>query len=252
MTSDLHGLAAAYSLGALDDQERAAFEAHLEECAECTAEISGFAGVVESLADSASVVPPDHLKASVMSQLGDVPQELRAPDPAASPSPVSAAPATETAPPSEIADLGEHRRRRFPAAGLLAAAAAIAVIAVGAIVMTADRGGSDFDDVVAASDAVVTQLEGEGGAFEVAYSAELDRVALRGEGVDDLAPGLRYALWAIADGTPIPAGLFEPDDGSIDDVVEFADVSAEAWGITIEPESGSDTPTPPIISLGET
>ena len=70
--------------------------------------------------------------------------------------------------------------------------------------------------------------------------------------VDGLEPGLRYALWAIAGDTPIPAGLFVPDDGSIDDAVELDDVAADAWGITIEPETGSDAPTPPIIYFAET
>jgi hypothetical protein len=31
----------------------------------------------------------------------------------------------------------------------------------------------------------------------------------------------------------------------------LADVSADAWGITVEPETGSDVPTLPIIAIGE-
>jgi len=239
--NDLHDLAAAYALDALDDGERAEFEAHLATCPECTDEIAGFAGVVESLAESPSVTPPAHLRAAILSQLDATPQDHPAGDLGA----------TDNSS-SPVIDMAERRRRRtWSIPGLLAAAAAIALIAVGAVVISGNRGGSDFDEVVSATDAVVTQLDGEGGTFEVAYSAELQQVALRGENVDDLDPGLRYALWAIADGEPIPAGLYEPTDGSIDDVTEFADVSAQAWGITIEPESGSDTPTPPIIFIGE-
>lgn len=242
MNADLHGLAGAYALDALDDVERAEFEAHLSSCAACTAEVAEFGEVATALADSSSVAPPTHLKATIMSQLGDVPQDSRAP--------TTESAAAEESAVAPVVDLAE-RRRKFSMPALLGAAAAVALIAIGAVVISANRGGSDFDDVLAASDAVVTQLDGEGGTFEVAYSAELDRVALRGENVDDLGPGLRYALWAIADGTPIPAGLFEPDDGSIEDVVELADVAAEAWGITVEPESGSASPTLPIISIGE-
>lgn len=239
--NDLHGLAAAYALDALDAGERAEFEAHLATCPDCTDAIAGFADVVESLAESSSATPPAHLRAAVLSQLDTAPQDR----------PADAVDAIDN-PSPPVVDMAERRRRRtrwIP--GLLAAAAAVALIAVGAVVISGNRGGSDFDEVVSATDAVVTQLDGEGGTFEVAYSAELQRVALRGENVDALEPGLRYALWAIADGEPIPAGLYEPTDGSIDDVTEFADVSAQAWGITIEPESGSDTPTPPIIFIGE-
>lgn len=246
MNADLHSLAGAYALDALDADERAEFESHLASCADCVAEVAEFGEVATSLAESASDVPPAHLKHSIMSRLDDVPQELRAP--ADGSTPVATPRQVE---PSPVADLSERRRRKFSLPVLLAAAAAVAVIAVGAVVISADRGGSEFDDVLAASDAVVTQLDGDGGMFEVAYSAELDRVALRGDDVGDLEPGLRYALWAIADGTPIPAGLFEPDDGSIEAAVELADVSAQAWGITVEPVGGSDSPTLPIISLGE-
>ncbi len=246
MTSDLHSLAAAYALDALDLAERAEFEAHLATCEQCTADVAGFSDVAAALAESSSTAPPAHLKAAVMSQLGEVDQpELDRDLPSRSTGTTSTT--TSHAP---VIDLAERRRLRTFRT-LLTAAAVVALVAIGAVVMSADRGGSDFDDVAASDDAVVTQLEGAGGLFEVAYSAQRDRVALRGENVGDLEPGLRYALWAIADGTPIPAGLFEPEDGSIEDVVEFADVSAEAWGITVEPETGSDSPTPPIIASGD-
>ncbi len=237
MNADLHSLSAAYALNALDADERSEFEAHLASCTDCERDVADFGRVAASLAQTSTATPPSQLKSAIMSQLDDVRQE---------PPTIPSEPL-----PAPVVDLAERRRRKLSMPNLLLAAAAVVLIAVGAVVISANRGGANFDDVVAASDAVVTQLEGEGGTFEVAYSAELDRVALRGENVDDLEPGLRYALWAIAGDTPIPAGLFEPDDGTIADVAELADVSAEAWGITIEPDTGSDSPTSPILFLGE-
>lgn len=242
MTRDLHGLAAAYALDALDPDERAEFEAHLAVCDQCIADVAEFGETAAALAEPSGVMPPAHLKETVMSQLHTVDQV---------PSGREETSPTKTTAPAPVADLAERRRRRSTLTNLLAAAAVVALVVIGAVVISANRGGSEFDDIAASADAVVTQLEGEGGTFQVAYSAQRDRVALRGEEIDDLEPGLRYALWAIAGGTPIPAGLFEPDDGSIEGVVELADVSAEAWGITVEPATGSENPTLPIIAIGE-
>lgn len=239
MNDDLHESAAAYALDALDDGERAAFEAHLVTCERCAGEVAEFARVAESLAGAVSTPPPPALRSAVLARLDDVAQE-----PPAAPSGPSVAD-------QSVADLGERRRRRFSAPNLLAAAAVVALIAIGAIVVASDRGGSDFDDVVAADDAIEVVLDGDVGTVEVYYSAELDRVALRGRGLDDLDPGLRYALWAIADGVPIPAGLFQPGDGEIEYVTELTDVSAQAWGVTIEPETGSDAPTGDILLFAE-
>lgn len=241
MTTDLHALAGAYALNALDPDERAEFEAHLTSCPSCYAEIAEFGDVVAAMADADAVAPPPQLRASVLAQLGD--HEQLPPTPNRTP-----APAREPA----VVDLDERRRRRWSMTGMLAVAAAVVVFAIGAVVVSTGRGGeTDFDDVRAASDAVVTVLEGEDGTLEVAYSADLDRVALRGSGVDQLGPDLRYALWAITGDVAIPAGLFEADDGSIDDTVELADVQADAWGITVESADGADAPTSDVIYFAE-
>ena len=241
MTTDIHALAAAYALDALDDAERIEFEAHLATCESCTAEVTEFAEVVGGLADAGSVAAPTSIREGVLARIGDTEQVARGQAPA-EPHERRAAP---------VVDLTDRRRRKLSVANMLTAAAAAVLLLVGAIVISGQRGGSEYDDVASASDAVVAQLDGDSGSVDVAYSAELGRVALRGQDVDDLDPGLRYALWAIADDTPIPAGLFDTDDGSIDDAVELADVDAEVWGITIEPDTGSDAPTGDILYYAE-
>lgn len=240
MTTDPHTLAAAYALDALDADERAHFEAHLATCEDCRREVAELADVASTLAESSSTTPPADLKASVMSKLDEIAQDLPAQGAAAS-----------SLPDALPVDLAERRRRKLSIPTMLAAAAAIVIVAVGAVVISGNRGNSDFDDVIAASDAVVTPLDGGSGSVEVAYSADLDRVAVRGAGLADLAPDLRYALWAIADGTPVPAGLFEPGDGSVEFVTDLVDVTAQAWGVTIEPAAGSDQPTTEIIYFAE-
>jgi anti-sigma-K factor RskA len=242
--TDLHSLSAAYALGALDEAERAEFEAHLASCASCTAEVAEFGDVAAALADSEGAAPPAHLRAAVLSQLDHVDQE-----PAASGTGVASTTPAGRADAPVVSLAG--RRRVVSTRNLLAAAAVVALIAVGAVLLTGNRGGAGYDDVASAGDAVVTQLAGEAGTVDVAYSPDLDLVALRGTGFDDPGPGMRYALWAIVAGTPVPAGLFAPDDGSIDGVAALDDVTVQAWGITIEPDTGSDAPTSDIIYSAE-
>mgnify|MGYP003116342759 CR=1 FL=1 len=234
MTPDLHSLVAAYALDALDDDERDAFEAHLPACATCQAELAGYADVVGELAEATADRPSPDVRDSVLARLDET-EQVR----------------PTSMPTSAVADLADRRRRKLSIANMLTAAAAAVILIVGAVVMSGSD-GDGYDDVASAADAVVARLEGERGAVELAYSADLDRVALRGDDVGDLEPGLRYALWAIAYGTPTPAGLFDTDDGAIDDTAELTDVVAEAWGITVEPESGSDAPTTEILYFAET
>lgn len=231
MNTDLHALSAAYALDALDADERTEFEAHLAGCLTCQRDVEEFRLVTESLAVATAEVPPSHLRESVMSQIGDVEQE--SPDDA------------------PVIDLAERRRRKYSMTTLLSAAAAVALLAIGAIVISGTRGGSDFDDVVAAPDAQVVELIGESGTVEVVWSPERDQVALRGDGLAVLDASLKYALWAIADGTPVPAGLFDTDDGTIRDIADLDVDAAQAWGITIEPATGSDAPTTEIIYFAE-
>ena len=49
-TENLHELTAAYALDALDDDERASYEAHLRECGECRAELASLSETVGVLA----------------------------------------------------------------------------------------------------------------------------------------------------------------------------------------------------------
>lgn len=231
MNADLHHLSAAYALDALDGHERAEFETHLAGCDTCRRDVRDFSVVAEGLAAATAQTPPAHLRNAVMSQIGGVEQE----SPSGAP----------------VIDLAERRRRKYSPRTLLSAAAAVALLAIGAIVISGSRGASEFDDVVAAPDAQVVELIGDSGTVEVVWSPERDQVALRGDGLATLDANLRYALWAIADGTPVLAGLFDADDGSIRDIADLDVDTAQAWGITVEPATGSDAPTTDIIYFAE-
>lgn len=254
MTNDLHHLAAAYALDALDDEERRAFEAHYPTCEICRQEVLDFRETAGHLASVAAVDPPEALRARVMSSIGETRQVSPiVDDSTASVPPPVHEPVAEPDDSGTVVDLGERRRRRSLTM-VLASAAAVLLIAIGAIVVVGSRGGSDLDDVLAASDAVVTaldpQLDGQGGSVRLVWSATLGRVALFGDGLAASGEGLTYELWSLDGDVPVPAGLFEPDDGAVREVLDVDDLDADGWGITIEPDGGSPQPTSDILFLG--
>lgn len=232
---ELHHLAAAYALDALDDHERQAFEAHYPNCDVCRDEVEQFRETAHHLGEAAAMTPPPALERAVLAEITRTRQ----------------LPPT----PRAVASLDERRRRRITSR-LLATAAAVAVLVVGAVAVVGSRGGSSpVEEVLAAPDAVVTTLtptpDGEAASFQVVWSAERDRVAVIANGLPDPGPERVYELWAIVGETPIPAGLFTPEDGGVRAAVAIDDVDAAAWGVTIEPAGGSTSPTTPILYFAE-
>ena len=112
--NDIHALSGAYAIDALDDLERARFEQHLAACTECRAEVSSFRATTALLAWTEAESPPASLRSSVLTgirQVRPLPPETTMPTPRG-------------------AEPGVHRRR-LPQ--LLAAAAAVVLLAVGAL-----------------------------------------------------------------------------------------------------------------------
>lgn len=230
MTSDLHHwdhLAAAYALDALEDDERRVFEAHYPTCVFCRAEVSEFCATAAALAAAVAAPAPTDLKAKVMGQVARTRQ-------------VSPLPADRRSP----------RWRFFPP--LAAVAAALAVVAAGSLSAMRSVRSDPLDEVVAAPDAATVNLEGGAGMLRVVWSAERDQVALIGDGLEDPGEGEDFQLWLLGeDGTTTPEGVFTPQDGRLRTVLTVADQDPAGWGVTIEPEGGSESPTTPLVYQGE-
>lgn len=239
MTADLHHLAAAYALDALDEAERAAFETHYPTCEICRREVEQFRETAGLLAGAAAETPPPGLEQSVLDAISRTRQS----------SPVTA---TVSRPVTKLDDW----RSRLTRSTLLASAAAILVLVVGAVALLDQRRTSPVEEVIAAPDAVVTTLartpDGDTGAFQVVWSPERDRVAVIGNDLPDPGDDRVYELWAIVDDVPVPAGLFDPDDGTLRAAADIDDIDAVAWGVTIEPTAGSAAPTTPILFFAPT
>ena len=112
--TDVHALSGAYAIDALDDLERAQFERHLADCADCRAEVASLQEASALVGETSAMTPPPQLRERVLASIGTV----------------------RPLPPvvTEISrdQRDGHRRRRFQ--GLVAAAAAVTVLGAGAAV----------------------------------------------------------------------------------------------------------------------
>lgn len=241
---------ALYALGSLEGDEKLSLEKHLEECASCRRELAEMRGSAALLALSASGPrPPERSKSRLMSAIAQEPRT----------------------------QIARSRPRWWSGLGWAAAAAMLVLAFVmwnqnqrlkssvhqWAELSTQQRqeleGARRVVDTLTASDALrVTVLPvgfkappPEGKAI---YSRERNGLIFMASNLRPLPAQKAYELWLIpTTGDPIPAGVFKPDARGSATVVNPPlpqGVEAKAFAITIEPESGSMTPTKPIVMMG--
>lgn len=238
---DVHQLAAAYALDAVDERERAEFEAHYPTCPICRPEVAGFRETLSQVAASVAVPPPTSLKASIMAEIGTTRQL----------SPLL---------PDSVVNLATQRERRQTMMRTLSIAAALVLIAVGAfIVGRRSSGDNDYAAAAAAvigrSDTRITALEGigrgnGGGSFRVAWSPSAGRIVVMGDGLADPGPGKAYELWLVDDSGAHAVRLLDKAKGQQVRRVVSVDGSPTKWAVTVEPDGGVDAPTSAIIFAG--
>jgi anti-sigma-K factor RskA len=230
MSSDIHALVGAYAVDALDDLERAAFERHLAECPACQQEVAGLQEAAAQLGTLAETAPPASLRDSVLAGIATVrplPPEVERPAPAAH----------------------TGGRARFRPRLLVAAAAAVIIAGVGGAVVvqpwedeTSQTQPTASERVLAAQDAETYTRELEGGATAtLVRSRELNQAVLTTSDMPDAPTGSVYELWLVHDDQMVPAGLMTGGDHEI--VLEGDPATANGFGITVEPDGGSDQPT---------
>lgn len=246
MNDDIHALAGAYLLDAVDDLERRAFEQHLAGCASCQQDLAELRPALTALADDAVAVPPTDLRARVLASIGEVrPLPPLVAEPAASePGPRNAHDAAfGDEPPAS----GTASRFRSSSTWILAVAAAL-VLLVGTVVMVRalDDGdaGPTVQAVVDAPDARTLVQTIDGHRAEIVVSRSEDRVALRSSDLPPAPDGRTYQLWYARPGQGlVSAGLLAPGDDGHAAVLEGPLGDATAVGLTVEPAGGSAEPT---------
>ncbi|MCX6397567.1 MAG: anti-sigma factor [Propionibacteriales bacterium] len=224
---EIHALAGAYAVDALDQLERSRFEAHLAVCAECRDEVLSLQDATLLLSELTAVAPPASMRAAVLTDIRKI----------------------RPIPPAVVAiDRRRPRPRLFT--NLLAAAAVLGVLGTGAVVI--DQAGNDNTAVqLSAADRVLTAVDVEhynvdfvsGASATVSRSASEGRAVLVARGMKAAPADHVYQLWLIKNGKMVPAGFMS---GGTDLSTELLDGNANeatGVGITIEPSGGSTSPT---------
>jgi anti-sigma-K factor RskA len=165
---ELHDLAAAYALDALDPEDRWTYERHLDTCERCRNEVEALRETASELAYAAEgPAPPPELRDRIL-------QEARAGKPA------------------EVVPL--RRRWLFPVTAVAAVAASVAAIGLAV---------NELRDEAPGERVVAIKSESAAGNLIVAGDEATLVVCL-----EEAPAGKTYEAWVIERETPRPAGLF--------------------------------------------
>ncbi len=190
MNSDIHALSGAYVVDALDDLERARFETHLADCADCREEVRTLTEAASLLGTSASTPPPPGLRDRVLADIATV-----RPLPPVGP---------VVPPPAQVV-----RRRRWPE--LVAAAAAVVALGTGVAVWQPwdDPPVPVAEQVISAPDAAKQTISADGGGtVTLVRSTSLGKAVVETENMPSPPSGKVYELWLQnPEGQMVPAGL---------------------------------------------
>ncbi|MET7867676.1 anti-sigma factor [Micromonospora taraxaci] len=234
MSADIHTLAGAYALDAVDDLERVAFERHLAECEPCRVEVTELRETAARLADETAVEATSRgLRERTLAQVARTPQ-LR------------------------VAATGAgHRRQASRWRQLTVAGAAAVLVAAGASAVTwtvsnervsDERASSDqarqIAAVLDAPDARVFERSLQpGGAATVVVSRDRDRGVVLLRDLPEPGPGRIYELWLIRGTEPARSVGQLPEGGRASTTVIGPVAQAGTFGVSNEPVGGSVAPT---------
>lgn len=225
----LHDLTAAYALDALDERERAEYEAHLAGCERCRIELASLAEAAVTLAYGVDApLPPPHLRQRIIEA------------------------AEAEAERTNVVPL--RRRPVFQAvAGVAAVAAGLAIgLGVWAATLqhsvdrarTAQASQSVALAIVANPDAQRHPLSGATGTLVVDPDG---RAALVVQDLPAAPAGRTYEAWIMGSGQPRPVGLFH-GGGTTVFPLEHTVPDGTFVGVTIERSGGAAAPTGPPIA----
>ena len=244
--SDIHLLAGAYALDAVDDLERARFEQHLRTCDDCQHEVRELAETAALVgAADALATPPVGMRDAVLAEISQTPQVL---------------PRTHLTDVNEGTDTISRSRPNRAARWLSVAAAVLAVGALGAgtyglqqhqqsEVLTAQA--EMVTSVLMAPDAQLHQMPMGSASSAIVMSPSEGSAVMVAANVPTLPGNQVYELWTLTtDGKARPAGVWTPSSNGSAAVPIKGDLATTAGiAVTVEPPGGSAQPTSkPIAS----
>jgi len=265
-----------YAMQFLTGEEAAVIADHLERCAECRGELARVHGDLAAFALTVDLESPP--QASLQRLMQQVAREKKVVPVAHAQPPIAAFGRSGSILSIEDRPPKQSKNRIVAVSGWAIAAA----LAVAVTFLYKDRQASH--DALAAQASQMERLTADAASAHrlmdaltdpkairvsltakpqpkgtpqggVTYSPSKGALVFLASDLDPLQMYKTYELWVIpADGSaPIPAGTFHPDDQGNASVI-MPDlpkgVAAKAFGVTIEDDGGSQTPTPPIIMAG--
>lgn len=259
----VHELLPLYVIDSLPDDERVAFDAHLGNCAACQFELESYGPVLDALASEVAVTAEPELRDRVLAQIADVAQD----EPIAGSVPDDLAPAP-------VVPLERRRPPAAPSRWLAVAAAVLAFALVAATttgvalwqrtnrleeqlaetagLVEEQRGlaqqASELAAVLSAPDARLVDVDTDlSGDLRVAVSADEGTGVVVADELEAPPQDRVYQLWLVGEGDPRSAGVVAraQRSGVIGVLSDVGD--AQAVAISVEPPSGSDAPTGPIV-----
>jgi len=241
--------AAAYALGGLSEAERSAFEAHLNGCAECKAEVGAFLPVSGALAQAVELHdPPAALRGRILGAARRAPAAPRRFSALAPWLATAAMLVVTVGMGTYIAQL----RQRVSNLEVQLRDALIRVDDGERRVAVALRAAADAQAplaILTAPDVQRIDLAGQPVAPRASARVFWSRsrgLVLTGANLPPLPAGRIYQLWFVTPQAPVSAGLLKPDEaGRLTTVLNTpADMPVPAaLAVTIEPEGGSPGPT---------
>jgi anti-sigma factor RsiW len=233
---DVHTLTGAYATDALPEDERRAFDDHLEQCPACRQEVAELVATTARLGMAVSAQAPAAMRARVLAEVSRTRQV----------SPV-------------VTSLDDRRKAKWFRQPLGIAASFLVVLALGlgTFATTESRRADQAEQTAARIAAVATDpgrtqsthaVSSGGSGLLVAAG---DRAIFRAKGVKSLPDDRTYQLWVIdASGAARSAGVL--GRASSGDVGQFVEGVAptDRIGLTVEPKGGSKQPsTTPVLVL---
>jgi anti-sigma-K factor RskA len=233
---DVHTLTGAYATDALPDDERRAFDDHLDQCPACRQEVAELSATTARLGAAVSAPAPAAMRARVLAEVSRTRQI------------------------SPVVTSLEARRNDLPwfrqPLGIAASFLMVFAVGLGALATTENR-RADRAEQAAARIAAVATDPGRGQSTHSISSggsglliAAGDRAIFRANGVKSLPDGRTYQLWIInATGAHSVGVLGRAGSGDLQRFVEGI-TTTDKIGLTVEPKGGSKQPTTtPVLEL---
>jgi hypothetical protein len=235
---------APYLLGALVDEERARFEAHLAGCSGCREDVAALGRVVDALPGAAPPTnAPAELRASLMSTVYAEAELLQA-----------AGPSADAVPKAPRPGLFERLlpARRFALAGGLAIVLA-ALVGYGLRATVADHGGTTTVRAAAPTRTVAAKVvpgTAPNGSARVVLRSGV--ATLEVAGMPSPPAGKVYEVWLVRHGAAAPSptnALFSVDRRGSGRVSLPSVRDVDTILVTAEPDGGSSAPpSQPVVS----